>query len=178
MNRNQEHVSTNNPRDPASLDLHLRYEVTPADRDAVRELCASTGFFYPKETDVAVELVDERLAKGAASGYHFVLAERDGRMVGYTNYGLIACTQSSYDLYWIVVHESCRGQGLGRLLLAETERLIQQAGGTRVYIETSNRPLYQPTRVFYERCGYREDAILKDFYAPQDDKVIFVHALP
>ena len=171
-------MSIENSRDAASLDLHLRYDVTSADRDAVRELCASTGFFYPEETAVAVELVDERLAKGAASGYHFVLAERNGRLVGYTNYGLIACTQSSFDLYWIVVHDSCRGQGLGRRLLAETERLIQQAGGTRVYIETSNRPLYQPTRGFYERCGYHEDAVLKDFYAPQDDKVIFVRALP
>ena len=171
-------MSTVNSRRDDALDLHLRYEVSPADRDAVRELCESTGFFYPEETAVAVELVDERLAKGGASGYHFVLAERNGRLVGYTNYGLIACTQSSFDLYWIVVHESCRGQGLGRRLLAETERLIQQAGGTRVYIETSNRPLYQPTRVFYERCGYHEDAVLKDFYAPQDDKVIFVRGLP
>ena len=171
-------MTTNDPHSAVPCDLQLRYDVTPADRDAVRELCESTGFFYPEETDVAVELVDERLAKGAASGYHFVFAERHGRVVGYTNYGVIACTQSSYDLYWIVVHESCRGQGLGRLLLAETERLIHQAGGTRVYIETSSRPLYQPTRVFYERCGYHEDAVLKDFYAPQDDKVIFVRSLP
>jgi hypothetical protein len=61
--------------------------------------------------------------------------------------------------------------------LAESERLIKEAGGRRVYIETSNRPLYVPTRAFYERCGYHCEAVLKEFYGPEDDKVIFVREL-
>ena len=59
-------MSTNNPRGDASRDLQLRYDVTPADRDAVRELCESTGFFYPEETAVAVELVGRRSDRGGA----------------------------------------------------------------------------------------------------------------
>jgi hypothetical protein len=46
-----------------------------------------------------------------------------------------------------------------------------------VYIETSNRPQYEPTRGFYLRCGYRIDAVLEDFYAAGDAKVIYVKAL-
>jgi hypothetical protein len=46
-----------------------------------------------------------------------------------------------------------------------------------VYIETSNRPQYVPTRAFYERCGYECEAVLKEFYGPGDDKVIFAKAL-
>jgi ribosomal protein S18 acetylase RimI-like enzyme len=149
----------------------------PADRDAVRAIVESTGFFNPAEVGIAVELVDERLAKGPASGYHFVFAERDGRVGGYTCYGLITGTAASYDLYWIAVDASHRRGGLGRRLMAETERLIREAGGQRVYAETSNRGQYAPTRAFYERCGYHLEAMLKDFYAPGDDKVIFVKAL-
>lgn len=155
----------------------FRDEPRPEDRDNIRAIVASTGFFHPPEIDVAVELVDERLAKGPASGYHFVFAEDANRAIGYACYGPIACTQASYDLFWIAVDASQQGRGLGRALLVEAEQRIRQAGGLRVYIETSNRPQYVPTRTFYERCGYTLEAVLKDFYAPDDDKAIYVKAL-
>ena len=51
--------------------LTLRYEVAEADIQRVREIVDSTGFFHPPEVDVAVELVEERLRRGDASGYFF-----------------------------------------------------------------------------------------------------------
>jgi GNAT superfamily N-acetyltransferase len=154
--------------------IQWRYEITKEDPQTIRELVAETGFFYPDEIDVAEELAVERLAKGDTSGYHFVIAEIDGQMAGYASYGHIACTRDSYDLYWIAVHPRHQGQGIGRLILEEAERRIHAASGRRVYIETSNREQYQATRGFYLRCGYTCDAILKDFYGPNDDKVIYV----
>jgi hypothetical protein len=41
-----------------------------------------------------------------------------------------------------------------------------------VYVETSGRAQYEPTRDFYMHCGYEVEAVLADFYAPGDDKVI------
>jgi D-alanine-D-alanine ligase len=155
----------------------FRREVTESDCQQVRELVDSTGFFHPPEVDVAVELVQERLAKGPASGYFFVFAEQEGRTLGYACYGPIAVASGSYDLYWIAVDKSCQGQGLGRALLDQSEDLIRQEGGRQIYIETSNRPVYAPTRAFYLRCGYRQEAVLQDFYAPGDDKVIYVKVL-
>jgi len=155
----------------------FRCDVQPDDREAVRRLVGSTGVFSPVEVDVAVELVDDRLERGPQSDYHFVFAEQDGRAVGYTCYGEIALTAGSFDLYWIAVDKSFHGQKIGRALLEKTEDLIRQAGGRQVYIETSNRHHYAPTRGFYLRCGYRQEAILKDFYAPGDDKVIYAKDL-
>ncbi|NUQ64972.1 MAG: GNAT family N-acetyltransferase [Pirellulales bacterium] len=163
----------------ASTDpLTFRTTVSPDDRRVVRSLVESTGFFNPAEVDVAVELVEEHLAKGAAaSGYWFVFAERGGRAIGYACYGPIAGTQASHDLFWIAVDRSCQAAGIGRLLLGEVERRIYEHGGRRVYIETSNRDQYVPTRTFYERCDYLREAILRDFYAPGDDKAIYVKVL-
>jgi hypothetical protein len=48
------------------------------------------------------------------------------------------------------------------------------AGGDRMYIDTSGRPQYAPTRAFYERNGFRCDATLRDFYATGDDRIIYV----
>ncbi|MHB8898022.1 MAG: GNAT family N-acetyltransferase [Thermoguttaceae bacterium] len=155
----------------------LRQTVAAADRDHVRTIVESTDMFRPDEVDVAVELVDERLAKGEPSGYHFVFAERDGQVVGYACYGPIACTVASYDLFWIAVRQDLRGAGVGRKILEDCERLIRQAGGTRIYIETSGRPDYASTRGFYLRCGYTIEAALKDFYAPGDARVIFARVV-
>ena len=109
-------------------DVTFRYEVLPEDRQRVRAIVESTGFFHGHEVDVAVELVDQRLAKGPASGYHFIFLERGGVTCGYACYGPIACTVGSYDLYWIAVHDDYRGQGFGRLLMRQSEELAAQAG--------------------------------------------------
>ncbi|MEN6558778.1 MAG: GNAT family N-acetyltransferase [Thermoguttaceae bacterium] len=154
-----------------------RYEAMPSDREDIRRLVASTGVFSAVEIDVAVELVDDRLQRGVQSDYRFLFAERDGRWVGYTCYGPISLTQSSYDLYWIAVDKSLQGQKIGQTLMERTEQLVYAEGGRHLYAETSNRADYAPTRGFYLRCGYVQEALLKDFYAVGDDKVIFGKSL-
>ena len=157
--------------------ITLRSTVEQADLQRVRAITESTGFFYPDEVDTAVELVEDRLAKGPRCGYHFLFAEEDGRAVGFTSYGPIACTRTSYDLYWIVVAGDFRGKGLGTRLLKASEEAISSLGGTRVYIETSARPFYAPTRAFYIARGYTLIAELEDFYAPGDAKAMYLKVL-
>lgn len=151
----------------------LRTAPEAGDVELVRALVSATGFFSEEEAAVAIELVEERLATGPASDYRFLLADDEWRLVGYTCYGRVPLTRSSYDLYWIVVAPEEQGAGIGRALLAQTESAIAALGGTALYAETSGRLQYAPTRSFYRRCGYREAALFTDFYAPGDDKVVF-----
>ncbi len=151
----------------------VRHHVEPQDPQRVRRLAESTGFFNRAEVGVAEELVLERISKGTASGYYFVFVDLYGRLAGYTCYGPIPMTASSFDLYWIVVSPDSQGKGIGRLLMLETERLIRQAGGSRIYVETSSRDQYAGTRAFYQRMGFQMAHLLEDFYAPGDGKVIF-----
>lgn len=154
--------------------LALRDSVRPEDRDVVRRMIAGSGFFTDAEVDVAVELVDERLAKGPASGYEFLFVEEAERVLGYACYGEIACTVGSYDLYWVAVDPERRGQGLGRWLMSLAEQAIRDRGGRKIYVETSGKPMYEPTRQFYLHCGYEEIARFPDFYAPGDAKLVYV----
>ena len=155
----------------------LREELTPADPDRVYALAAATGFFSREEAEVAAELAEERLTRGAASGYHFLLAEEAGELLGFACFGPIPCTRGAYDLYWIVVRPDRQGGGLGRLLLTAAEARIAAAGGRRVYIDTSSRPQYAPTRAFYRACGFHQEALLADFYDQGDGKAIFCKVL-
>jgi ribosomal protein S18 acetylase RimI-like enzyme len=159
------------------FSCQLRYEVVPGDVEAVRTLVERTGFFNGDEVAIAAELVEARLADGAASGYEFVFADLGGSLAGYACYGAIPCTAASYDLYWIAVEPKFQRHGAGRTLMDAVESQVAARGGERIYIDTSGREQYQPTRAFYERSGFRCEARLADFYAPGDDRVIYVKQL-
>ena len=73
---------------------------------------------------------------------------------------------------------TAQGRGLGKKLMAESERIMAERGAKRIYADTSSRPQYEPTRAFYRSCGYTQEAFLADFYAAGDGKVIFVKILP
>lgn len=171
-------IRTSLERQPLiSKKIIYRRDVVAEDCERVRDLVVSSRFFSTHEIDVAAELVKERLSKGLQSGYHFLFAEDRGHLLGYTCYGPIACTKDRFDLYWIVVQPQLRGIGLGRRLLTETEILIRGMGGGRIYVETSSRERYSPTRGFYASCGFELSAALKGFYSEGDDKMIYMKVL-
>lgn len=153
-----------------------RQEVLNQDREIVRAIVGSSGFFSDAEIEVAVELVEERLRQGEKSGYFFLFAEQGGDIAGYACFGPIPGTLQSYDLYWLAVADHLRHRGLGKAILSASEDLIRHRGGGRIYVETSSRPQYERTVAFYRGCGYRETAFLEDFYAPGDGKIIMVKA--
>jgi D-alanine-D-alanine ligase len=169
-------VETSSPPEPARRsppNLALR-ELCPADRPALETLLRETGFFNPEELTMALELVDDRLAQGPESHYKFLVGEVTGEVAGYACWGAIPGTLHSADLYWIAVAPQHQGRGAGAALLAAAEQQAAAAGRTRVYVETSTRPQYDPTRAFYRARGYRLAAELPDYYAPGDGKAVFV----
>ncbi len=158
--------------------LTFRDELKPGEDGVIRAVTESAGVFYPEEIDIAEELARENLNRGAIeSGYHFLVAESGGEVSGYTCFGPIPGARRRYDLYWIAVAQNFKGGGVGRELMARSEAAILEAGGAKVYVETSSRPPYAPARAFYRRCGYEVDAVLRDYYDDGDDKVIFAKSL-
>jgi D-alanine-D-alanine ligase len=153
----------------------IRFRSRPrrSDLAALRKLIDATEVFYPEERAIALELLEERLRRGARSGYFFFFAQLRGELVGYCAWGPVPLTRGSYDLYWIAVAPRRQGLGLGRQLLTLAEQAASRRSAARVYIETSSRPAYRRTRRFYGSAGYRQVARLRDFYAPGDHKIVF-----
>ena len=161
-------------------ELKFRDRPAAGDRETVRQLARDCGGFSDSEIEVAVELIDERLARGlGACGYHFLFAQwaADVPALGYACYGPIPLTAASWDLYWIAVTRSAQGRGIGRRLLAEVERRARAAGAAKLYIDTSSRADYARTDRFYRAAGFAQEARLPDFYAPGDAKLIFAKSL-
>lgn len=158
--------------------LSLRFELNRGEDKRIKEITESVGVFYEYEVDIAEELAIESIEKGPyKSGYNYILCEYDSEIIGYTCYGDIPCTKDRYDLYWIVVHNSYRRMDIGKRLICATEKEILKRGGKKLYIETSSREPYYYTRQFYMNCGYKEEAVFKDYYDDGDDKIVYVKNL-
>ena len=151
----------------------FREHIVLSDVKAIEDIVRSSGFFSPSEIEIACELAQDRLDRGQESSYQFLFLEDQGKVVGYTCYGLIPATSGSYDLYWIAIAHHMRGRGLGKILLQKTEEQIVTHDGRVVYAETSSRAQYIPTQLFYEHCNYLPEAVLNDFYAVGDSKIIY-----
>jgi len=158
-------------------ELSFREVVLQTDIDRVATILHNTTFFESEEEVVGTSLVREYLEKGDNCGYLFVFGEIGSQFVGYTCYGHIPGTLHGFDLHWLAVDPAMQGRGYGTALLQFTEDRIRAFGGQRVYVETSSIPLYGPTREFYDHHGFSLEGRLADYYAPKDDKMLYVKRL-
>lgn len=154
-------------------EFNWRYTVQDNDIAAIRNLAAVTDVFSEEEVFVAGELVEEKLLKGEACTYHFLFVEVEQKVIAYSCIGIIPFTDYRFDLYWIAVDPVFQKQGLGKMVLQRSEENIKKLGGKKVFIETSSRKVYEPTRKFYLNNGYQKVSELMDFYKDGDNKVIY-----
>jgi GNAT superfamily N-acetyltransferase len=148
--------------------------LSTSDRNSVEDILRSTGFFYDFEIDIALGLVDDTIEYGAENcGYHWMKINNEHGMIAFANYVRDSFSVHSWDLYWIAVHQNSRHKNIGTMLLKAVEDDIRNSGGKILWLDTSGRPLYEPTEKFYKKNGYTLQASLKDFYAPGDPKQIY-----
>ena len=149
-------------------------ELRRTDRPAIAAMLQQPQFFHIQEMKVALELVDETLQKPEQSHYSFGIAEQEGEVAGYVCYGSRPMTANTYDLYWICVNPHRKNAGVGRHLMRFAEERIFAKNGRMIIVETAGREGYRPTREFYLKLDYKEEARIPDFYQPGDDMVIYV----
>lgn len=167
-----------------------------AHRSRLATILRDTGVFSDAEVAVGLELFDDAISHQRPHGStplapspsanerdsdpdYSVLGAftPDDELVGYACWGPTPGTDRTCDLYWIAVHPSAHGAGIGSRLLSKVERRLQARHARMLIVETSSRSAYAPTRAFYERRGYTESARVRDFYAPGDDRIILAKRL-
>ncbi len=86
-------------------------------------------------------------------------------------------TSGTYNLYLIAFHPHYQGQGRGAALLQYVEQALRAQGERIVLVETSGLPAFARTRKFYRKCGYVQEARIREFYAKGEDKIVFWKSL-
>jgi ribosomal protein S18 acetylase RimI-like enzyme len=148
--------------------------ITKQDRQPVLEVVHSTGMFTQEEEKVATEVIDLYLNKPDQHDYIIEVVENEqGAIAGYVCYGSRPMAEGVVDLYWLAIHPGKHRQGYGKALVQWLEKTVNEKKGRLILIETSSKDKYAPTRHFYQRLGYVENARIRDFYRPGDDLLIY-----
>jgi GNAT superfamily N-acetyltransferase len=150
---------------------------TANDVDKLVALAQATGMFTPMEIDALRDVYDDFFDGVAEEGDTCLTLVEDGEVTGFTYFGPDNIAVGSWELWWIVVDSRLQGKGRGGLLLRRAESMALAEKCRQMFLDTSSQPKYEPTRQFYAKYGYEQEAVLRDYYAPGDDKVIFRRVL-
>lgn len=146
--------------------------VAAADLPALKAVIDGVGLFPSEMLD---GMVEGHLAAQAGEDI-WLTADEDGPVA------VLFCapermTQGTWNNLLLAVHPSRHGRGVGASLLAHVEAVLRERGAHLLLVETSALPAFERTRRFYRFRGYEEEARIRDFYGPGDDKVVFRKAL-
>ena len=149
--------------------MEIRPIATP-DRAPLGALLERIETFSKEEVICALELIDAAI-KGSAD-YQVLVADRDGKIVGYVCYGPTPMTDRVFDLYWIATDPQVRGQGIGASLVAAMEGDLRRRSARLMRVETSAMEAYGPTRGFYASMKYVEESRFRNFYKEGEDLIV------
>ena len=150
----------------------------PEDRERLVQIIRSTANFNAADVAIAIELIDDAIAKQAASDYIVEILEDDsGRVQAYVCFGKTPLTESTFDFYWMVIDSQYQRRGMGFLLFQHVEERVRTLGGKLLMCETSSLDGYERVIRLYEKLGYSFVARIKNFYRDGDDKLIYMKEL-
>jgi ribosomal protein S18 acetylase RimI-like enzyme len=148
---------------------------THADLSAMQALAVEAGMF----TEDEVGFFAEQFANQPPGAAWSVAVDGD-EVVGATYVAPEPFADRMWNLYFLVVDPARHGGGLGRRLVEAVEEALRALGpdaARTLVVETSSTDAYAGTRRFYARLGYDEEARIRQFYGPDDDKVVFWKSL-
>ena len=154
--------------------------VTPTreqERPAIERVLRGCGVFSEEEIVVALEVLDVYLYRLNQQDYQVFTAKRGGAVAGYVCFGRNTMTDGTFELYWIAVDPAQHRHGVGRSLMTLAEYEITRQNGRLISVETSSRADYHATRKFYHDLAYRQAAVVPDYYAEGDSKIILTKKL-
>lgn len=153
---------------------------TAPDAEQIKALAIGNAMFAPDDMGGFDEGLNGYL-NGSMEGHRWVVATaKRGRVQGAAYYAPEPFGDRVWNLYFLAVDPSGHGQGVGSSLVTYVERTLRAEGSScaRVLIvETSSGSAYEGAREFYTRRGFDREAVIREFYGPDEDKVVFWKSL-
>ena len=103
----------------------------------------------------------------------WLACEAEGVAIGFCYARPEMLADGACNMLAIAVHPDQQGKGVGAALTKQMEQTLRQSKQRVVIVDTSGTDAFADTRAFYTKNGYTEEARIRDFWAPGDDKVIF-----
>jgi ribosomal protein S18 acetylase RimI-like enzyme len=153
--------------------MALIRNITSEDTADVITLAEASGLF---DAD-GIEQIRERLADYLDGGDALWFAAVDDILVGVVYCVPEPMTDGTWNILMLIVSSGRHGQGHGRALVRHVEQTLAARGARLLIVETSGVDGFERTRAFYLKCGYTEEARIRNFYTAGDDKIVFSKGL-
>ena len=150
---------------------------TPEDAAAVVDLVVQAEMFSADEAGLVEGMLADYFGGNADGGHACVIDEEEDGTLGVAYYQPKPAADRVWDLTMIAVRPDRQGRGRGSAMLRGVEEDLRARGQRLLLVETSGTPQYERTREFYARCGYEQEARVRDYWAKGDDLVVFRKAL-
>ncbi|MEH2109131.1 GNAT family N-acetyltransferase [Nostoc sp.] len=156
----------------------------PDDTTALIALADTSGLFQPNQLEELGEMLSDYFGDSSDSdslpdgkAERFWITDDDNGAVGVAYCEMERMTDQTWNLQLIAIRPDRQGQGRGATLLRYVEQTLMTHGGRVLLVETSGTPDFERTRAFYRKCGYEEEARIRDFYQAGADKIVYRKAL-
>jgi ribosomal protein S18 acetylase RimI-like enzyme len=153
---------------------------TDGDESAIAHLALANRMFAVDELGDLARMFREAMTGGLEGHRWWISTTGSGDVVGAALVAPEPFADRLWNLYFLAVSPASHGMGSGTRLLAHVEDDLRRAGSdvARVLlVETSSLEQYEGARGFYSSRGFDEEARIRDFYGPADNKVVFWKAL-
>ncbi|WP_419906124.1 N-acetyltransferase family protein [Hoeflea sp.] len=108
---------------------------------------------------------------------HWLTCEKEGVAIGFCYAAPEQLAEGTWNMLAIAILPEEQGIGAGKALVNRLESDLRSNGQRILIVDTSGTDGFTDTREFYRKNGYIEEARIRDFWAPGDDKVVFWKAL-
>jgi GNAT superfamily N-acetyltransferase len=142
--------------------------MTRSDLNAVSSILDGTGLF---PSEMLAEMAEPYLS--GAEPDIWLVAHNGPSLLGFAYCEPERMTDGTYNLLAIAVDPDQQSSGIGQQLVAAVEQAAKAIGGRILLVETSSLPEYKRTRLFYGQLSFDQEAIIREFYATGEDKVVF-----
>jgi ribosomal protein S18 acetylase RimI-like enzyme len=88
-----------------------------------------------------------------------------------------AMTDGTWNLLMLWTRKDRGGQGHGKALVEKVAFDAIARGARLLIVETSGLPDFEPARAFYAKCGFKQEARIRNFFAAGDDKLVYTKPL-
>ncbi len=150
-------------------------ETINTDSDALLAIVESSGQFDENGLAHVKETLNSYLA-GESDGLW--LTADDGEPVGVAYCAPEPVTDGTWNLLMLWTRHDRNGQGHGSALISRVEEILVERGVRLLIVETSGLPDFENAQAFYSKCGFAQEARIKNFFAAGDDKIVYTKLLP
>ena len=143
--------------------------VTLSDSDGLKKVVDSSELFPSEYLD---EMISDYFNNPNTQDIWFTHIDNNKQVaIGYCAPEKL--TDGTYNLLAIGVSQDSQRKGVASEMMKYIEQLLKNKDGRILIVETSSDDAQIGARNFYQKIGYIQAAVIKDFWKDGEDKIVF-----